>query len=897
MPTNTRLYPPYIEGKISAQVGAELAIPFQMNRSVGPNEFDYITAQIKTVSTNQLIGFYNSYKIVNNIAYFKIAPKTLQKGQHYKIQLAYTTSNNLIFDFSETGDLMWFSGAKGTPSLGKEFNGRQNPICISIDGHSDQERLQRTIPVSKGFSYTLSGYYISTQPDLKTNTIVCDIVNGETMTQVDSIEFNDDNNAWKNFSYSFTAQTDKIDIQFYSENNYSFAIQGVSLVQGVNTALEENIGYYSTVGIFKYTTKPDIDIQGIDEKIINPNIQVYQGSFSTDDATEKEYSYSFELYNDTELIYSSGTLIHNANSPIDKFTLPINLNLGVRYSLVYTVTTANNLTLSKSYYIMESVLTEIPSLLNCNLMATLSQDDGYISIDLVASTKGVQLGGKFRLLRFVENNYEIINSFIIQSSISNDINKPTHIYKDFTIAQGVEYRYALQQCGENIFSQKLYSNRVRADFEDMFLYDGKRQLKMRFNPKISSFKTTILESKLDTLGGKYPFFFRNGNTSYKDFPISALISMLADENEFFCSWKESIEQDERRTSLQNFTAEPIIQTDLVALNLKRERECKLEVLNWLNDGQPKLFRSPTEGNYIVRLMNVSLSPNDTLGRMLHSFNAQAYEIMDNTFTNLLEHKLISHIQDIKEVVIGEIELNSTNNVLSDINTLHLVAIGNPGAQIELTFKDSAVRQIMIGNTMLYDVPVQNEAPIVKVKLIGTEPVRIQYDMSSQLIYPLLFNGKAVYSITQQETAAQFIGGATPINILQEIQQNCDNYNIMSLTLSVKPIADNTGFYSDVTIQKDASGTVYTRDGRIVNDANAGLVTITYEDDLETILNLSGNILYEDLEATYPNRWRMDSFGNITLTCDAFDDNHFKPKSIKLGSGVYANVYYSTAEYN
>ena len=120
---------------------------------------------------------------------------------------------------------------------------------------------------------------------------------------------------------------------------------------------------------------------------------------------------------------------------------------------------------------------------------------------------------------------------------------------------------------------------------------------------------------------------------------------------------------------------------------------------------------------------------------------------------------------------------------------------------------------------------------------------------------------------------------------------------MSLTLSVKPIADNTGFYSDVTMQKDASGTVYTRDGRIVNDANAGLATITYEDGLETILNLSGNILYEDLEATYPNRWRMDSFGNITLTCDAFDDNHFKPKSITLGGGVYANVYYSTAKYN
>jgi hypothetical protein len=29
---------------------------------------------------------------------------------------------------------------------------------------------------------------------------------------------------------------------------------------------------------------------------------------------------------------------------------------------------------------------------------------------------------------------------------------------------------------------------VVADFEDMFLYDGERQLKIKFNPTVSSFK-------------------------------------------------------------------------------------------------------------------------------------------------------------------------------------------------------------------------------------------------------------------------------------------------------------------------------------------------------------------------------------------------------------------------
>jgi hypothetical protein len=38
---------------------------------------------------------------------------------------------------------------------------------------------------------------------------------------------------------------------------------------------------------------------------------------------------------------------------------------------------------------------------------------------------------------------------------------------------------------------------------------------------------------MDTLGGKYPFFFRNGNVNYKEFPISGLISMQMDKEETF----------------------------------------------------------------------------------------------------------------------------------------------------------------------------------------------------------------------------------------------------------------------------------------------------------------------------------------------------------------------------
>jgi hypothetical protein len=46
---------------------------------------------------------------------------------------------------------------------------------------------------------------------------------------------------------------------------------------------------------------------------------------------------------------------------------------------------------------------------------------------------------------------------------------------------------------------------------------------------MSSFKKNLFEAKVDTLGSKHPFIFRNGNVEYREFPISGLISYLSDE--------------------------------------------------------------------------------------------------------------------------------------------------------------------------------------------------------------------------------------------------------------------------------------------------------------------------------------------------------------------------------
>ena len=118
------------------------------------------------------------------------------------------------------------------------------------------------------------------------------------------------------------------------------------------------------------------------------------------------------------------------------------------------------------------------------------------------------------------------------------------------------------------------------------------------------------------MGSKYPFFFRNGYVEYKEFPISGLISYLSDENQYFMNRVNDLKMPKDWTD----------STDITDENISYERRFKLGVLDWLNDGNIKLFRSPGEGNYIVRLMNVSLTPNDTLSRMIHTFSCQATEV-------------------------------------------------------------------------------------------------------------------------------------------------------------------------------------------------------------------------------------------------------------------------------
>ena len=71
-------------------------------------------------------------------------------------------------------------------------------------------------------------------------------------------------------------------------------------------------------------------------------------------------------------------------------------------------------------------------------------------------------------------------------------------------------------------------------FEDMFfLTVGDRQLKVKgLIQQYHLSRKTIQESRVDTLGSKYPFVRRNGYAEYTQFPIGGLVSFFMDEDEY-----------------------------------------------------------------------------------------------------------------------------------------------------------------------------------------------------------------------------------------------------------------------------------------------------------------------------------------------------------------------------
>ena len=401
------------------------------------------------------------------------------------------------------------------------------------------------------------------------------------------------------------------------------------------------VGYYSEVGITKFSWYPTVYIDGLDETSDNNHTYEYFGRQSQTtqdgeiaDSTEKVYKYKFVIGTLEEEvitpIINSGWILHDASNDeseqesYDRWEyvgqLPEEENIVIQYSIE---TNSGISAESAAQPLVDTTSTEDLGTVELRL----DFDNGYVT-----------------LITDYDNNdgYWLRTDLETGERVKIGNINPEEAFRDFTVEQGKTYKYQIMV--EDKISTEFKT--IKVDFEDMFLYDGARQLKVRFNPSMSGLHDTIMENKTDTIGGKYPFFFRNGDVKYKDFSLGGLVSFHMDEQRLFSIYGVEDQPGRDRTyTPMSFTEEPenydfSLPTDLTGKNFTHERKFREEVLEWLENGEVKLFRSAAEGNMLVRLMGVSMSPDQTTSRMIYSFNCQAYECDDHDYEALVKNKII-----------------------------------------------------------------------------------------------------------------------------------------------------------------------------------------------------------------------------------------------------------------
>lgn len=283
-----------------------------------------------------------------------------------------------------------------------------------------------------------------------------------------------------------------------------------------------------------------------------------------------------------------------------------------------------------------------------------SNNSTYNSISYDANGSSEEL---YSLIITNSNNKELQELYIEQNQLNTGIvNLATEIrkVKAKTINSYITNSVYLEP---STFNEESIINSLlqNTDNEHIYLVSKDKTLCVKFNPKISSFKTTIQETKTETIGGKYPLFYRNGTLGYKEFPINGLISYHMDDNEKFMTKVELGLETEKSIRTKTASGESaaalnIPTHNLVEYNITAERKFRNAVLDWLNNGEVKLFKSPTEGMFLVRLMNISLSPEEKLGRMLYSFSATAYEVGEVNYENLVKYGFIDKIEGVDYVI-------------------------------------------------------------------------------------------------------------------------------------------------------------------------------------------------------------------------------------------------------
>lgn len=498
----------------------------------------------------------------------------------------------------------------------------------------------------------------------------------------------------KERKYQEETQEEQIETGFQQNGIYKVQLRFSTKAKGISESEErnfytnniENFSQWSTVCIIKAISAPEFYIDDFytgtapEETDINyfySTLSDFIGVYKQKDSlqTLKKWrirllsnSYTKEdiLNIDNYTLSDSGEVLNQATnynlqdgSVVFSCSLPYQLTNETSYKLFFEIQTRNGYYNSLLYNFTCSQ--SDVNTLSGSFESYINEEQGYIKLVFKSS----QVDMKNLVLRRTDSKSNFLKWEDLKFfEARNDFN---FTYYDFTAESGEFYRYLVQKVdargrrGTPVYDQsKSKGTGIMAEWEHPFLLQitgngdvsGTKQLKLKYDFNISSYKTNISQSKTDTIGSKYPFIRRNGTMYYRSFPITGTITQFMDQADLFTNSDTLFKGYYNK--YQDFKGQ--IGEHGIQYDYTYQRKFREKVEEFLYNSKPKLYKSMQQGNIFIKLMQVSLTPKNELGRLVYTFSATAYQIDEACINTYNNYNLITvgtfnpHISDTKTVL-------------------------------------------------------------------------------------------------------------------------------------------------------------------------------------------------------------------------------------------------------
>lgn len=680
-----------------------------------------------------------------------------------------------------------------------------------------------------------------------------DITNIEVKVNTQDTNTNVVNNAIGILSVSTTAGSFSINKGLLKMGHWAAGKLYKIQARLVNTSGQRS--EWSNVMITKAITSPQVKILNGETTSSDPNeissvhsetvtMPTFYGEaiFAT---SESEYldTYRFDLWYKGEIVETSGNIQYNSSTnAAPQYRFHKQFPYYDEYSVTFSIISNNNYEATSKPYVFEVISITSGQITNLAISVDSTSiaciENAMIQVRLTSTE---ELNGNYVIVRSDEDtNYQVWDDVAYLTYVGKQLADEL-VFTDYYIECGKRYKYAVQRKQTNNARSELLLPQDTSphwvNFEYSYLCGQGTQIKLNFNGEVSSFKHTQLVGKMDTLGSTYPTIAYNGHAYYAEFPLSALVSAYMDEENLF------MEKDFE-----------VLSTNPTAESVRIERKFRHKVETFLNDKQYKLFKTPTEAdkNIIVALTGATLSPQQSLNRMIYSFSTNAYEVAENTLSNLKDLKILKtgEWQDISNIE-AQIERGQIAGTFDPSVELFDIIRQQQETEIEgYKFRVTALRTLKLANnadtpgivTFLINGNEINIASGKKYTLVGLQTSEItSIKLKSTATILLDYSVEKVSEKVREATVyTRYID--RDWGQINHAAGGGENQNVIEMIIADTMTRAAKTYNNGTALTKQEDGSYITSDGKMCFIFN-GVEAISIQSAEGAVLEIDGNSVY------------------------------------------------------